>query len=484
MEFHHILLQPEGRNLFFVGIKGTGTSGLAEILLRRGASVSGSDGDELFYTDAILGRVGIEVTSFSPKEITHTIDMVIYSAAYSPETQPQLVEAGKLGIPCVSYFEALGIVASKSKVCAICGTHGKTSTTAILGTLAKEFKLSATTLTGGGVSSFDGHSVHMEGEEFFIVESCEYRKHFLNFFPHITVVTSLEGDHFDSYLGGIEDVKESFVAFLLQIKPQGSCIYFADDTNVTEVVDRVKKLRPDITYTPYGATAKGELRIECSQLLSGKTVITLQGVSDPLEIRFPGDHTSYNVAASVGALAKMVDQKGSSVKNLPVDRIQRGLLDFRGVSRRSELVGVARGVTILDDYGHHPTEMLTTLRGFRSFYGNPRIVLSFMSHTYTRTAALFDEFASVLQEPDVLYLHRIYGSAREQLSDLSVSGESLYQETLQRGRSELNTRYVDEPLDAVELILGELQEGDLFITMGAGDNWTLGRAVLKGLEEL
>ncbi len=484
MEFHRIILQPEGRNLFFVGIKGTGTSGLAEILLRRGASVVGSDGDEQFYTDTLLRQIGIRITSFSPDEIHENIDMVVYSAAYSLETHPQLVKARNMGIPCVSYFEALGIIASKSKVCAICGTHGKTSTTALLGTLAKEFQISATTLTGGGVSSFGGHSVYMGGEEFFIVESCEYRKHFLNFFPHITVVTSLEGDHFDSYLGGIEELKGSFEAFLLQIQPHGHCMFFADDSNVVEVVDRVKTRRPDITYTPYGSTAQGDFCIEQSQLLTGKTVISLRGVQKPLEIRFPGAHTGCNVAGSLGAITKMVNQADQSVGDLSFKTIQMGLFAFCGVSRRSEVVGVTRGITILDDYGHHPTEMLTTLQGFRSFYGNPRIILSFMSHTYTRTAALFEEFAKVLQEPDILYLHRIYGSAREQMSDLAVSGESLYQETLNQGRSRINTMYIDDPLDAVEPILRELQEGDLFITMGAGDNWTLGRAVLKGLEEL
>ncbi len=507
------LLHPERASIFIVGIKGTGTSGLAHILLHRGARISGSDGEEEFYTDKLLARDAIQVVSFSPEELPESTDLIIYSAAYNPESHPQLLRGKELGIPMVTYFQALGIIASKSRVCAVCGTHGKTSTSGLLGTLIKHLPISATTLSGSGVGGFDNFSTHEGGDEFFIVESCEYRKQFLAFYPEVVILTSIEPDHFDSYAKGLQEVESAFLEFLMQIQEGGVCIYYGNSKTVEDVMAKFHTMRPDVSCIPYGfkLDQPSPLAIVDCDKRAGESLFTLpklplnlgQSVVDravtestsTYTIRFPGVHTILNATAAIGAAQILWERstasaplerwlpRNPSTQPLSAEAIQQGLLAFTGITRRSQLVGESKGILILDDYGHHPTEITTTLEGLRAFYPGRRLILSFMSHTYSRTAALYNDFAKALQNPDILILHKIYGSARERAADFSITGEDLYNQILKEGRTQESTWYIPQYTDALPTLLSLLREGDLFITMGAGDNWQLGEKLFFELSK-
>ncbi len=226
---------------------------------------------------------------------------------------------------------------------------------------------------------------------------------------------------------------------------------------------------------PYGRTAAGPFRIASVTLEPGRTRFTLEGFTAPFELRVPGDHMVLN---ATGALALCSEIWGKERGDVPVDAVgaARAFAGFTGCRRRSEVIGEARGVLVMDDYAHHPTAVAKTLEGIRAFHPDRRLVVSFMSHTYSRTRALLAEFGRCFSAADEVIIHRIYASARE--TDVSVTGEELAREV---AKHHPMVSYAADPLDAAPRLVRTLRAGDLLITMGAGDNWRLGREVLAGL---
>jgi UDP-N-acetylmuramate--alanine ligase len=243
-----------------VGAKGTGVCALAELLVERGAAVSGSDVDEPFYTDRILESLGVAITPFSSENIGHDLDLVIYSAAYPRATHPELVRADALGLPILSYPEALGAFSKARDSSGIAGVHGKTTTTALAGVIAAGMRIPATILAGSAVSSFGDRSTLQLGDSHFIAETCEYRRHFLNFFPRRIVLTSVESDHQDCF-PSYEAIRDAFVDYVLRLPPSGALIYCADDEGARDVLERALAARPDIRAIPYGFSAQGPYRL-------------------------------------------------------------------------------------------------------------------------------------------------------------------------------------------------------------------------------
>jgi UDP-N-acetylmuramate--alanine ligase len=457
--------------VYFIGIKGTGMSALAELFHKSGYDISGSDTAEVFYTDAILQELNIPYfESFSPDHVPQDAALAVYSAAYSKESNSEIAEAERRGIPALKYTDALGAYSAFFDSSGIAGVHGKTTTAAIAGTLIRAAGLPAQILAGSAVRGFGGRSTLSLGNKYFVAETCEYRRHFLAFHPKRIVLTSVESDHQD-YYPSYESILSAFVEYAKLRPPGGELIYCADDPGAREVAASVNKAI--VKLVPYGLNAGGDFKITSLQTGEERTAMRLAGFPGELCLRVPGRHIALDAAAALALTDSLVKAEFGGWTDEKRDSLRLALEEFRGSRRRQEILGEAAGVLFMDDYGHHPTAVKTTLEGLREFYPRRRIILSFMSHTYTRTAALLNEFASSLGSADRVVLHKIYGSARETYQG-GVSGKTLF-EKAKKNRGGI--QYVEEPLEAVDLLKKTLKPGDLFITMGAGDNWKLGAAL-------
>jgi UDP-N-acetylmuramate--alanine ligase len=467
------MLRP-GAKFYFVGIKGTGMCALAELMRARGISVSGSDRGEVFYTDGILRELGIPYhETFDVSHIEDDAALVIHSAAYDADTNVELAEARRRALPVLKYSDAVGLYSRLFDSSGISGVHGKTTTAAIAGTLMRGAGIPGQVLVGSAVRGFGNRSTLSLGNKYFVAETCEYRRHFLSFRPRRIVLTSVESDHQD-YFPDYASIREAFLEYCRLLPSEGELIYCADDPGAAEVASVIEKEWRNVTFTPYGFNADGEFRIKDYAVKNEKAEMSVEGFP-ALELRVPGRHTALDAAGALALVSSLVRAEyGGDTDPWTEERREavRGALGaFRGSKRRQEILGEAGGILFMDDYGHHPTAVAATLEGLRAFYPDRRIVVSFMSHTYSRTAALLDDFASSLEKAAVVFLHKIYASARETYAG-GVDGRSLFEKT---AALRDHVYYVDEPLDAAGQLEGLLEKGDLFVTMGAGNNWLLGQ---------
>ncbi|MDR1588010.1 MAG: UDP-N-acetylmuramate--L-alanine ligase [Treponema sp.] len=475
------ILRPHGNRpakVYFIGIKGTGTSALAELMRNSGVEVSGSDRAEVFYTDAVLKELDIPYYgSFEASHIRDDFDLVVYSAAYDPETNPELAEAQRRSLPVLKYTDALGAYSAGFDSAGIAGVHGKTTTTAIAGVLLRSLGLPAKILAGGAVAGFNGHSTLSLGDTYFIAETCEYRRHFLAFHPRRIVLTAVESDHQD-FFPTYESIRDAFVEYGRRLPSGGELIYCADDSGASETAAILKAENRGIRFIPYGFSAEGEYRIVSYKVENERALFEIAGFPGELKMRVPGRHEALNAAAALALTSLLVKKEFGGWNEKSRGDAQKALEDFSGPKRRSEITGEAGGILFMDDYGHHPTAIKKTLEGLRAFYPRRRLVVSFMPHTYTRTAALLDEFASSFRDAGLLALHKIYASARESYSG-GVTGETLFERVKNLDpsagfRAAERVFYFEEPMDSFDFLKKNLKPGDLFITVGAGNNWPLG----------
>ena len=480
----------KGAKAYFVGVKGTGMCALAELMHKRGITVSGSDREEVFYTDDILREMGIPFyESFDASHIgigEQSPDLVIYSAAYQPESNVEIAEAMRREIPVMKFNEALGAYSAGFDSTGIAGVHGKTSTAALAGTLLRGAGLPAQVLVGSAVSGFGGRSTLNLGDKYFVAETCEYRRHFLSFHPQRIILTSVESDHQD-YYPTYEDILDAFLKYGMLLPNGGDLIYCADDPGASQVALILSNERPGINFVPYGFSAQGDYGIDSYMVRDERIIMKLRGFPGELKIRIPGRHTALNAVAAIALCSLLVKKEfGNDVDDgwsgERREGVQKALEEFSGSKRRSEILGEAGGILFMDDYGHHPTAIRSTLEGLREFYPRRRLVLSFMSHTYTRTAALLDDFAVSFGKADFIVLHKIYSSAREVYNG-SVTDETLFERTREMFDGRVAYARESESQDAVELLKSILKPGDIFITMGAGDNWKLGKKLFNFYRE-
>jgi UDP-N-acetylmuramate--alanine ligase len=482
-----------GARIHLVGAKGTGMAALAEILAANGARLSGSDVGDRFYTDDILASIGLKLSvGFDAAHVPSDAEIVIHSAAYRRDQNPELLEAARRGLVVMNYPEALGSLSRRYDSSGIAGVHGKTTTTAMAGSLISALALPATILAGSAVASFGNRSTKIVGDRYFVAETCEYRRHFLSFRPKRIILTSVESDHQDFY-PTYADILAAFVDYACLLPSGGSLIYCADDKGAREAVSLIAARRTDIVLIPYGETAPGPYRMLSYKAASGVASFRLAGLDTVFSLHVPGKHLALDASAAVAlALCLLGDYRGgvSSAAGLAayaptaaeLSALSKSLASFSGSKRRSEILGEAGGVLFMDDYGHHPTAIRDTIAGIKAFWPERRLIVDFMSHTYSRTAALFDEFSACLDGADRVVLHKIYPSARE-TPDPKVSGRKLYEAVrARRGKAkrggEAEVSYHEEVMDAFPELRKELREGDLFLTMGAGDNFRLGEALL------
>lgn len=461
-----------------VGIKGTGMTALAELFRKSGAFVSGSDRAEKFYTDTILNNLGIPFfESFDKEYLPDDVDLVIHSSAYSVVENPQLQYSIEKGFPVLEYAEALGDLSKSRFSIGISGVHGKTTTTALAGALIKELDLDATVLVGSGVSNFNGSSVFVNGSKYFVAETCEYKRHFLNYSPDVIVITSIEEDHLD-YFSDIDDIYDAFVSYGLMLPQGGSLIYCADDAGAVHAADMILNKRSDLTGIPYGEKGEGRYKITDESTGNGETLFRLEGFGISLKVRIPGHHIVLDAAAAVAAIEAILAKEGIAVNDEIQKKITAGLASFRGSKRRSEIIGEWKGILVMDDYAHHPTEIFTTLKGLKEFYPGRRLIVDFASHTYSRTEALLDEFAGCFSPADMVILHKIYASAREKRGN--ITGRDLYTKVKEKRTA---VYYFNEALESMKFCMEQLTASDIFITMGAGDNWILGKKIAEELKK-
>ena len=512
MNNNDFIFSPEEKKIYFIGIKGTGMAALAEMFKKLGADVSGSDTDEKFYTDEVLKSLSIPYNEgFSKGNVPADADLVVHSSAYSPDTNPELIEALDKGLIIKEYTQALGAFSADLKSCGIAGVHGKTTTTGILGTVLKTLDLPVSVLAGSAVSNFDGKSTFIKGRKYFAAETCEYKRHFLSFHPDIILLTGIEPDHLD-YFKDYNDIFSAFYEYALKLPANGSLIYCADDKGACELAEKLKTARKDINLIPYGFNAAGDFQITSLLQKEGCSEFTLSGFKKTFKVRIPGKHTVLNCAGTAAAAAliysdiKKPDINNNNSNESPVknnhknieknetesgeivsdlksvlndkyfsEKTAEGFYAFSGSRRRSEILGEEGGILFMDDYAHHPTALKTTIEGFKSFYPGRRIVVDFMSHTYSRTEALLDDFASSFTSADLVVINKIYSSAREK--DIKTDLDKRFFDRVCDFHD--NVCYYEEPLSAFDFLKKELKKGDVFITMGAGDNWTLGRKLYE-----
>ena len=506
-----------GVHIHFVGIKGTGMAALVEILYHNGAIITGSDVEERFYTDEILESLGIKAKTFSKENITDQIEYVIYSSAYKLDKNPDLIAAVEKNLPCLLYTQALGSYSSLYYSCGVCGVHGKTSTTGLVGTILKELDLPTQTLVGSKIKSF-GDTCTFTSNAFkqldsnaqnrknsvFVAETCEYQRHFMEFFPKNIILTSVESDHQD-YYPTYESIRDAFVDYICKLPIGGNLIFCSDDKGALETAKIVKSKRNDINFIPYGFNdfsfdtfessdfnnsnnSNNSFKISLGKIEDGKQLFQINYFGDKeLKLSVPGIHEVLDAVAAIALVCKIIEHFGKN----PLDLFQKivlGVENFSGGKRRSEIVSRVKinnnDVIVIDDYGHHPTAVKTTLDGFRSFYKNRKIIVDFMSHTYSRTQSLLKEFSESFDSADMVILHKIYSSARENPADFDITGKTLFQEVQKKFKNKDEVYYFEEVLEAKDFVLSELQkklpegfEGYLFVTMGAGDNWKLGKEI-------
>lgn len=491
-----------GVHAHFVGAKGTGMAALAEIFAARGALLTGSDVADVFYTDAILAAIGVvPFAGFEAGHVAPETEIVIFSPAYNPDSNPELLEAKRRGLPTFSYPEALGELSRHGDSSGVAGVHGKTTTTAMAGTLLEALECPATILAGSAVGSFGGRCTYIGGDRYFVAETCEYRRHFLNFSPRRILLTSVESDHQDFY-PTYESIRDAFREYCDSLPPGGKLIYCADDRGASEVAEWLRVRRPDVLAESYGFAAKGPWKLSAEDNEEGVSLFRLAGSPLELSLHVPGKHLVLDAAGAIAlAYSIMYDYSDKTPLNAGQwARVRDALASFRGSKRRSEIVGEADGVLVMDDYAHHPTAIRATIEGIKAFWPSRRLVVDFMSHTYSRTHALLDEFAASLDRADSVILHKIYPSAREKPIE-GVSGRLLFEKMKER-RADLAdladladpgktgktaeglgfALYSEEPEDAAETLVRLLRPGDIFITMGAGDNWKLGRKIFELLK--
>lgn len=460
------------------GIKGTGMAALAEILVDRGAQVSGSDVAERFFTDDLLAALGVTPSiGFDAAHVSPDTELLVYSSAYD-ETNPQRQEALRRGIPAFSYPQMLGALSQAQPSLAVAGVHGKTSTTAMIGAIVRAGRLPGTVVVGSAVPDFGGSATLRQGGAFLVAETCEYRRHFLDFHPQTLLVTSIEPDHLDYYRDA-EDVAAAFRSLADRLPHSGTLVSCADDPGARELAAWAGESRPDLRRISYGRAADADLRITDYGVAEARQHFGLEvqpmqdrhGVEDLAQLAgawslgVPGDHMVANATGALAALSALVGAPAAAQR----ERWAAALSEFAGTRRRSELIAEVAGVRIMDDYAHHPTAIRLTLAGYRRFWPDARIIVDFMSHTYSRSISLLSDFTTAFADADWLILNSIYASARER-ADGVITGEQFATEI---ARCHPRVDYEPDFDRVVERLADAVRPGDLVVTMGAGDNFRI-----------
>jgi UDP-N-acetylmuramate--alanine ligase len=443
----------------FIGIGGIGMSGIAEILLSLGMKVSGSDLRRGPVTDR-LAQLGATIYEGHGAANVIGATVVVTSSAVGP-ANPEVVEAHGRKIPVIQRAEMLAELMRLKYGIAIAGMHGKTTTTSMVASVLAAGGLDPTVVVGGRVDAL-GSNARLGTTQYLVAEADESDRSFLKLSPILAVVTNLDREHMDCYRD-MADVERVFLEFMDKVPFYGAVTACLDNPLLAAILPRARRR----VFT-YGVAAEADYRLEFVEAGQGRfarfLVHTAQGPLGPFELHVPGRHNVLNATAAV-AIARQLE--------VPADKIAEGLNHFRGVDRRFQERGTARGVTVVDDYGHHPTEIRATLAAAREC-GHRRIHVVFQPHRYTRTLDLMDQFGDAFADADTVVVLPIYAASEEPIP--GVSAERLV--SLIQGPK---VHFAAEFGAAVGLIATEAREGDLILTLGAGSVSQLAPQILAAL---
>ena len=446
--------------IHFIGIGGISMSSLANILLSRGYKVSGSDSKASELTEQ-LESLGAKICiGQSADNITDDIGLVVYTAAISDDN-PELMRVRELDIPNRSRADFLGeLMKDYGNVICVSGTHGKTTTTSLISQIFLDAEMDPTILCGGMIPAIGGNT-RIGGQQHMIAEACEYTNSFLSFFPRIAVILNVKADHLD-FFKDLDDIRASFRRFAELLPEDGALVINGEIENISYFTDGLKCRV--VTYGMNGSYDFTAANVSYNENACGEYDLIKEGApAGHVCLMIPGEH---NVSNSLAAAAV------ADVCGIDMETVCAGLGHFTGVSRRFEYKGSLGGVTIIDDYAHHPDEITATLSAAVKYPHN-KLWVVFQPHTYTRTMSLMDEFANALQVADAVVLPDIYAAREKNIYGIS-SGD------LQKKLETLGTEsyYIPEFDDVETFLLKNISEGDLLITMGAGNVVEIGDSLL------
>ncbi|MEJ5301416.1 MAG: UDP-N-acetylmuramate--L-alanine ligase [Thermodesulforhabdaceae bacterium] len=479
---------PPYQHVHFVGIGGSGMSGIAEVLLNLGYQVSGSDLKESDTTRR-LASLGAKIYIGHRKENIHGADVVVYSSAVKPDN-PELEEARRLKhVPIIPRAEMLAEIMRMKHSILVAGAHGKTTTTSMIGTLLVASGFDPTVVIGGRLRAW-GSNAKMGMGDFFVAEADESDGSFLMLSPTIAVVTNIDLEHLD-YYRDINHIAETFVSFLNKIPFYGSAIVCLDNLITPATMKAGGEFCPSSHYNEpqnfmrtlvlpflkrkvitYGFSADADIRAENiiqNGFKSSYRLIIQGNPAGEIHLNVPGIHNVLNSLAAVGVGLEL---------GLEPDKIAEGLSQFTGVDRRFHLKGEARGITVLDDYGHHPREIQAVLHTMHNCFPDRRKIVVFQPHRYTRTKALMNDFALCFDSCNVLIMTDIYSAGESPIP--GVTGELLAKKVAE---SKTEVVYVPGLEDAIYKLKQIVQSGDVVLTLGAGNVWTVGERLLEHLQD-
>ena len=452
------------KRIHFIGIGGIGMSGIAEVLCNLGFVVSGSDIKKSKNTDR-LEAMGMNVSEGHAAENVGDAQVVVYSSAVRPDN-PEVVIAKERGIPVIPRAEMLAeLMTLKPYAVAVAGTHGKTSTTSMVATLLVQAGVDPTTVVGGVVDTL-GSNAKLGQSEWFVTEADESDRSFLMLYPTIAVVTNIDKEHMESYKG-MDDVVQCFTDFVNKVPFFGAAIICLDDPNVQLIIPNIKRRR-----VTYGMTAQADIsahNIKYNDSFgSSFTVWRGAEILGDIELPVPGKHNIYNALAATAVALEL---------EIPFGKIADAFVKFKNANRRFQFKGEERGITVVDDYGHHPTEILATLSAAKNSSAGRRTVVVFQPHRFSRTQELMDEFALAFNNADVLYVLDIYAASESPIE--GITAEVLTDNIRKYGHK--NASYIGDIDGAAAKVASTLQEGDLVITLGAGSVTRLSDEILEQL---
>ncbi|HCI71985.1 MAG TPA: UDP-N-acetylmuramate--L-alanine ligase [Balneola sp.] len=452
------------KHIHMVGIGGIGMSGMAEILIQRGYKVTGSDGASNETTDR-LKELGATIYQGHAPENIEGADVVVYTSAVKATENEETKAALENRIPTIKRAEMLAELMKMKFGIGVAGTHGKTTSTTMIGHVTQDGNYDPTIMVGGKVHSFDKTNAVVGKGDVIVVEADEFDRTFLRLTPSIAIITNIEAEHLDIY-DDLEDVKGAFIDYANKVPFYGAVIVCLDDPNVRSILPDLER-----RIISYGLSPQAQVRavdIQMNQFTSTFTVMNDDQKLGVITLKAPGDHNVKNALAAVATGIEL---------NIDFKLIKQGLERYQGVFRRFQKKAEEQGVMVIDDYAHHPTEVAATLNAARKGWPDRRIVAVFQPHLYSRTQDLYKEFGLSFSDAEVLVITDVYPSREKPIE--GVTGKLISDTAEQYGHK--NVIYVEDKADVTNTLKEISKSGDIIITMGAGDIYKYGEEFVNEL---
>lgn len=451
------------KHIHFVGIGGIGMSGIAELLINLGYKVSGSD---LKDTPVVrhLSSLGGHIIKGHKEENMEGADVVVYSSAVKPDN-PEIIGAKKRLVPVIPRAEMLAELMRLKHGIAVAGAHGKTTTTSMVASILTSGELDPTVVIGGRLDIWGGSNAKLGQGDILVAEADESDGSFLALSPSLAVVTNIDREHID-YYGSMDAIRETFVRFINKIPFYGAAVLCLDDEEIQGIIPRLRK-----RCLTYGVTPQADLR--CREVEKSHKGVSFELLYNNhslgrVDVGMPGEHNVLNALAAVGVGLEL---------DLGMGVIRKGLQELGGLARRFQVKGEKKGILVLDDYGHHPTEILAVLSTVKECWPERRLVVVFQAHRYTRTRDLHDRFVTSFNQADVLIVSPVYPAGENPIE--GITAEALAKGIRDHGHKKVLACAFDE--DVVPTVLSVVREGDVALTLGAGDVYHVGEELLKRL---